>query len=573
MVWNFLDDPAAIAAELGRNALRVAGFFCCAGSPNPIFGLPGYPGLSWLLAPFLLLGLAISLKNWRNLFQRLVALWWLIGIAPSVIAIEAPHPLRMIAALPATAILVTLGLWHSINWLAGKLPTTRNTQHALLALPILLILLPLPGLYRAYFIDWTARQDTQGAYDYGAIAIRDAVLQNAASGPIYLPLNRFNDSTLLYYLSGSFEREARLTAPPAESALVISPEKYAADSTWVRLHNGTATLLPPLTEAGQRLIQTALSGPAAQTIPLHSGDGVAAKTAPLPTDPAAQGITYPASAAFGPMQLTGANFPADIEASDLLPVTLFWQANQPMRDEYAVLVRLVDDSRRAWGNGDARPADWVYPTSWWRPGVDQIAAQHVINIDGAPPPGRYWLAVSVFDAAVGQRLPRTAGPGDSPDTVYLGPLKIPLPAPENPPPLANSPLADFGGLAQLVGFRTEAAPPGGVLPLELVWQVSQVTDVDYTVFVHLLDEAGQQVAGHDSQPVGGSYPTSIWSPGEQVIDLHGLPLPAELPPGLYRLAIGMYHQPSGERLPLTAPGGREIEHNRLVLEPSINITP
>ena len=34
-VWHFLDTPTGIAAELGRNLLRVAGFFCCQGSPNP----------------------------------------------------------------------------------------------------------------------------------------------------------------------------------------------------------------------------------------------------------------------------------------------------------------------------------------------------------------------------------------------------------------------------------------------------------------------------------------------------------------------------------------------------------
>ncbi|NJN94822.1 MAG: hypothetical protein HC875_12355 [Anaerolineales bacterium] len=92
MVWAYLDTPAEVLAELGRNLLRVLGFFCCTGSPNAIFGLPGSPGLAPWLAPFLLLGLVVALRNWRDLFFRLVALWWLIGISPSIIAIEAPTP-------------------------------------------------------------------------------------------------------------------------------------------------------------------------------------------------------------------------------------------------------------------------------------------------------------------------------------------------------------------------------------------------------------------------------------------------------------------------------------------------
>ncbi len=576
MVWNFLASPAAIAAELGRNALRVAGFFCCAGSPNPIFGPPGYPGLSPWLAPFLLIGLAVAVRHWRSLFHRLVALWWLIGVAPSVIAIEAPHPLRMIAALPATAILVALGLLHSVDWLAKTAPGLR--RWSLLA-PFLLILLPLPGFSRAYFSEWTARRDTQGVYDYGAVAIRDAVLAQAAADPgtpIYLPHQRINNSTLLYYLGGSFARQAHLSALPAGQAIAISPPKSADDSGWVRLQNGVITVLPPLTEAGQAMIQSALASPSARAITIPANGETAALLAPLPADPAlyTQGIAQPAQAEFGPLQLTGINAPQLIPPDAAgLPVTLFWQAIHPMRDEYEVLARLVDDSRRSWGNGDARPTDWIYPTSFWLPGQDKIAAQHLLTLEPNLPPGRYWLSVSVFNGATDQRLPLTAGNSDSPDTVYLGPLKVALPPPQNPPPLASAPLAVFGDVARLDGFRLEPAraTPGDVLQLELVWQAETSPQLDYTVFVHLLDEAGQQVAGFDSQPVGGSYPTSIWSPGEQVIDLHGLPLPPETPSGTYRVAVGLYHQPSGQRLPLALPGGKSSPEGRYILPQPVSV--
>ena len=585
MVWNFLDSPAAIAAELGRNALRVAGFFCCAGSPNPIFGLPGYPGLSPWLAPFLLIGLSVTLANWRSLFYRLTALWWLIGIAPSIIAVEAPHPLRMIVALPATAILVALGLLHAVNWLSKRLfsPATRHPSPALrftlYVLPLLLILLPLPGLYRAYFMGWTARQDVHGAYDYGAIAIRDAVLAQAGVAPdtpIYLPQSRFNDSTLLYYLGGSFARQATLSALPAVQAVVISPQKYGDDSSWVRLQNGIATVLPPFNAAGQAIIQAALTGQESQVISIPDSNESAALMAPLPADPAlyVQGITHLAEAEFGPMQLTGANAPEIILPEEKLLVTLFWEATQPMRNEYEVLVRLVDDTRRPWGNGDARPTDWIYPTSFWQPGSDKIAAQHQVERQATLPPGRYWLAISLFDPATGQRLPLTVGATDSPDTFYLGPLKVPLPLPQTPLPLPELPLGTFGDVAQLVGYRLHQPTfaPGDVLQLELVWQAESSPVVDYTIFVHLLDEAGNLIAGHDSQPVGGSYPTSIWTPGEQVFDLHGLPLPQKLEPGQYRVAVGIYHQPTGQRLPFIEPTGQENLEGRLIL-PELLQTP
>ncbi|MCL4296479.1 MAG: hypothetical protein KJ077_12160 [Anaerolineae bacterium] len=606
MIWSYLDTPGAILAELGRNLLRVLGYFCCAGSPNAIFGLPGYPGLSPLLAPFLLLGLIMALKNWRDLFSRLVALWWLIGISPSIIAIEAPHPLRMIVALPATAILVALGfVWVSRftfhvlrrNFSLGcfthhvsmrSLPLGRFTHQCeaspwdasrftIYALPLLLILATLPGTVSAYFTEWTRLPVTQGIYDYGAVAIRDAVLAQASdSRPIYLPLARFNDPPLLFYLSGRFRREAVLSAPPAASALVISPEKNERDSVWVRLQGDTAAILPPLTAEGQQLIQAALAGGSVQAIQTPRGETVA-RLAALPTDPArfVQQPMRPLAAVFGPARLMGAAYPPVIDQpSAALPVTLYWQAVRPMRDDYEVILHLVDDSRRVVGDGTARPNDWVYPTTFWRPGLDMVAAQQHITLEnGSLAPGRYWLAVALFDPAAGRRLPLTEGGSDSPDTFFIGPLKVPLPAPPSLPlPLEEG--ATFGKLIQLSGFRldTPNLAAGEPVQLSLLWQALDTPPLDYTVFVHLLDAGDHVVAGNDTQPVNNTYPTSIWSPGERILDHHTVPTPASLPPGPYRLAIGLYYQPSGERLPLSFADGRIDSQGQLIVKPLITIT-
>ncbi|MBE7551873.1 MAG: hypothetical protein HS126_12460 [Anaerolineales bacterium] len=585
MVWTHLDTPGAILAELGRNLLRVLGFFYCAGSPNAIFGLPRYPGLSPLLAPFLLLGLIIALKNWRDLFSRLVALWWLVGISPSIIAIEAPHPLRMIVALPATAILVALGLlWMSrftFYVLERSLALGHFTLYALRftlhALPFLLILATLPGTFSAYFTEWTKLPVTQGIYDYGAVAIRDAVLAHANdTRPIYLPLARFNDPPLLFYLSGRFRREAVLAASPAPSALVISPEKNEHDSVWVRLQGDTAAILPPLTAEGRQFIQTALAGGSTQAIQTPRGETVA-RLAALPTDPArfVQQPTHPLTAAFGSARLVGAAHPTAIDpTSAALPVTLYWQAARPMRDDYEVILHLVDDSRRVVGDGTARPNDWVYPTTFWRPGLDTVAAQQPVTLEtNSPTPGRYWLAVALFDPAAGRRLPLTEGSSDSPDTFFIGPLKVPLPAPP-PFPLPAEEEATFGNLIQLSAFRldTPTLPAGEPVQLSLLWQALDTPPLDYTVFVHLLDAGNNVVAGNDTQPVNNTYPTTIWSPGERILDRHTLPTPASLSPGQYRLAIGLYYQPTGERLPLSVAEGPPDPQGQLIVKPLITIT-
>jgi hypothetical protein len=105
----------------------------------------------------------------------------------------------------------------------------------------------------------------------------------------------------------------------------------------------------------------------------------------------------------------------------------------------------------------------------------------------------------------------------------------------------------------------------------LLWRALAPPPVDYTVFVHLLDANGSLVAGNDTQPLGGRYPTTIWSAGEHILDIHNLPTPADLPPGQYQLAIGLYQQTTGERLPIDDLDGSEDLQGRLILKPAITL--
>jgi len=68
--------------------------------------------------------------------------------------------------------------------------------------------------------------------------------------------------------------------------------------------------------------------------------------------------------------------------------------------------------------------------------------------------------------------------------------------------------------------------------------------------VHLLDEQGTLQSQYDAAPGRGARPTSGWLPGEVISDTVALPLPAELPPGEYRIAVGMYSPLDGQRLPV-----------------------
>ncbi len=83
--------------------------------------------------------------------------------------------------------------------------------------------------------------------------------------------------------------------------------------------------------------------------------------------------------------------------------------------------------------------------------------------------------------------------------------------------------------------------------LKLIWQTNAIPPTDYTVFVHLLDPDDNLIAQADSPPANGAYPTSLWDPGEIIVDEHAI---GDLPPGHYTLQVGLYQPETGERLPV-----------------------
>jgi len=123
----------------------------------------------------------------------------------------------------------------------------------------------------------------------------------------------------------------------------------------------------------------------------------------------------------------------------------------------------------------------------------------------------------------------------------------------------------FDDVMRFLGHDRSAATlePGDTLELLLYWQLLEKPSRQYTIFAHLLDADGRVVAGFDAN----EYPTSFWREegGERLLSYMPLALSPDLPPGTYQLEIGVYNQPSGERLPVLDDG--QTVADRLLLEP------
>ncbi len=120
--------------------------------------------------------------------------------------------------------------------------------------------------------------------------------------------------------------------------------------------------------------------------------------------------------------------------------------------------------------------------------------------------------------------------------------------------------ANFGGRAQLVGYRfdREEVRPGETVCLSLLWRSLAAFDREYSGFLHLVDGQGQIVQGEDE-----IYATPLWPPGEVVEYYHNLVIPEELAAGRYDLAVGLYlpgegPESAGQRLTVTESGQEAI---------------
>jgi hypothetical protein len=133
----------------------------------------------------------------------------------------------------------------------------------------------------------------------------------------------------------------------------------------------------------------------------------------------------------------------------------------------------------------------------------------------------------------------------------------------------------YGGEMRLIGYNLPVGTsyvPGGVLPLSLYWTAEKPPAQDYVIAWGLLDESGRSVAqGMDSPPVAGFSLTHVWTPGIPVWDNRALRLPADLPPGKYRLWLRAYYWEAGANLHLLPVEGSQMDNTTGLLPVEIEI--
>ena len=109
-----------------------------------------------------------------------------------------------------------------------------------------------------------------------------------------------------------------------------------------------------------------------------------------------------------------------VAAGSRMGLTLYWQAKQPVSQNYHVFVQVGDE--KLWGQADSEPVCGRLPTSLWRPGK-VIIDRYRLDIDPESPPGKNRVYVGLYSPETGRRLEPSAG-NDSTNRLILTELGV-----------------------------------------------------------------------------------------------------------------------------------------------------
>lgn len=109
-----------------------------------------------------------------------------------------------------------------------------------------------------------------------------------------------------------------------------------------------------------------------------------------------------------------------------------------------------------------------------------------------------------------------------------------------PPTPTNALGVNFANQIRLVGadLNSPHVAPNQTVQVALYWQAIQTLVRDYRVFVQVVNDNGNVIASWDAEPVFGFYNTGLWQPNAVLTDLYPIQIPAETPPGEYKIIVG-----------------------------------
>jgi hypothetical protein len=244
-------------------------------------------------------------------------------------------------------------------------------------------------------------------------------------------------------------------------------------------------------------------------------------------------------------------------------LTLYWQARQPAAVNYSALAHLIDSERHLYaGHDNLHPGS--LPATKWQP-WGFVKDPHTILVPYGTPPGDYFLATGLYEPTTWTRLPVRANGDAAWGDIVVIPITVARAL--RSPTLAELAISwpveqDFGVELRLLGATPErdVFRSNDFLRIAIFWEALRKPTTDYKISMRLVTVAGEStftgegdltgesaltsegVLQATGQPSHNRYPTTRWTAGERVRDNHAIWIPADFPPGTYRLQVQVVNE-------------------------------
>ncbi len=383
--------------------------------PDPI----GWAAMA-VTASLALMTLRISLRAPRRSITRF-GLWAALSMAilPGAVIVAAgiyrPAYLKflMVSVAPlAVALAAPLQGWLGKMGRAGR-PVRLLSQAAALALLVVLIPPQIESLQHLYTDPAYQRDDYRG--------IATLIRQEGRPGDAVL-LDAPNQWEVFTY----YYREARGDDLPVYPApyqpTATEAERWVGDIVAAHQGGRLFVLYWGDTESdAERTIERALAQSAfkAGEVWITSvrlaryGDARAAETPSTATDITLGEI----------IRLTGYDVPGrSWGPGDIVPLTLFWRAEQAPAEPLKVFIHLVDTQGTLVAQTDMEPQAGFLPATVWQPG-QAVVDRYGVLLPATLPPGTYTLRVGMYRVS-GERLPVSVGSMPAGDFIDLAQVEV-----------------------------------------------------------------------------------------------------------------------------------------------------
>lgn len=321
----------------------------------------------------------------------------------------------LLAVLPPFHLLLAHGVERLSPLASRLLPFASRFAHHVLRSGFYVFLLAtafLPSLHNLYFNPAYARDD------YRQIAADIRAMARPGDGIILNAPNQWEVFTY-YYRQGVPVYPIPRARPPRADAVAAELERIAADHARRRLF---AIYWGEVEADPARLVESWLAAHAYKTGDRWYGRVRVAVYGleSLPEEPA-----VPLDVHFGEtIRLQGyAVGEGPFAPGDVVPVTLFWEANAVLSERYKVFLHLLDAGGSLVAQTDAEPLGNLMPTTVWVPGK-VLTDRHGVLLPQDLPAGDYALVAGLYHLITAERMPVVVGEGPSGDHLSLGSVTV-----------------------------------------------------------------------------------------------------------------------------------------------------